>query len=130
MFETELRISLPLRRKVIHCFEALQSDRRSRIIWFRSGHRSGFVNLFTIQIGTSGSRFEWFVWFRSGLRSGFVNYFFWFSSEHGLRIICFRSELLVRESFCELNDSWPCVWGVGFVNLLIQFRARIANHLI
>ncbi len=36
----------PLSRKMIHCFKVLQSDRVSRIIWFRTGlqraHRESF----------------------------------------------------------------------------------------
>ncbi len=38
----------PLRRKIIHCFEALQSDRVLWIIWFRSRLQSVYRESFDI----------------------------------------------------------------------------------
>ncbi len=39
----------PLRRKMIHCFEALQSDCVSRIIWFRLGLQSKYRKSFDLE---------------------------------------------------------------------------------
>ncbi len=46
----------PLRRKMIHCFEALQSDCVSRIIWFRLGLQSKYRKSFDLErdVGAGG----------------------------------------------------------------------------
>ncbi len=117
----------PLRRKMIHCFEALQSDRESfdweqtskhvsRIICFRAGLQSAFRESFDserdfkarfanhlIQSGTS-KRVSRIILFQSR------------TSKRVSRIIWFRAGLqsTFRESFVSERD----------------FKARFANHLI
>ncbi len=106
----------PLRRKMIHCFEALQSE---QIIWFERDFKARFAN-HLFQSGTS-KRVSRIIWFRAGLQSAFresfnserdfkarfVNHLFPSgTSKRVSRIICFRAGLqsAFRESFVSERD--------------------------
>ncbi len=79
----------PLRRKMIHCFEALQSDRESFVS--ERDFKARFAN-HLFPSGTS-KRVSRIICFRAGLQSAF-------------RIICFRAGLqsAFRESFVSERD--------------------------
>ncbi len=123
---SKLWIVKPLHRKMIHCFEELQSDRG---LW---------ITNHLISIGTfgAGSRI---IWFRSELQSGLVNNFpNWMIRNAHSEVpiwndVCeslFKSELcsMDRES-SNLDGNFGAglwifwfrseLWS-GFVNLLIQ----------
>ncbi len=116
----------PLRRKMIHCFEALQSDRESFV------SERDFKARFTNHLFPSGTskRVSRIICFRAGLQSAFhesfvserdfkarfANHLFPSgTSKRVSRIICFRAGLqsAFRESFVSERD----------------FKARFANHL-
>ncbi len=102
----------PLRRKMIHCFEALQSDRESFV------SERDFKVLFANHLFPSGTskRVSRIIWFRAGLQSAF------------------------RESFVSERDFKACFANHLFqsgtskrVSRIIcferDFKARFANHL-
>ncbi len=102
----------PLRRKMIHCFEALQSDLESFVS--ERDFKARFAN-HLIPSGTS-KRVSRIICFRAGLQSAFANHLIQSgTSKRVSRIICFRAGLqsAFRESFDSERD----------------FKARFANHL-
>ncbi len=102
----------PLRRKMIHCFEALQSDLESFVS--ERDFKARFAN-HLIQSGTSKRLRESFVSERD-FKARFANHLIQSgTSKHVSRIICFRAGLqsAFRESFDSERD----------------FKARFANHL-
>ncbi len=92
----------PLSRKMIHCFEALQSE---QIIWFRAGLQSAFRESFDSE---------------RDFKARFANHLFPSgTSKRVSRLICFRAGLqsAFRESFVSERD-----FKARFANHLIQSR--------
>ncbi len=82
----------PLRRKMIHCFKALQSDRVLRIIWFSSRLQS------------------WFA-----IRAPSLDLKLWFANHYSDQD--FGEQ--VHKSWKMIRESSPKLWS-GFSNFLIQ----------
>ncbi len=117
----------PLCRKMIHCFEALQSDHISRNIWFRSGLRSGFTNHLSKSL-TWMIELNWMIrdpryesWSEMMVRESLFKSVLGVGSE----ISWFRLELRISQNIWFRLQS-------AFCKSLIQFRAseRVRKYFI